>query len=106
MVDNPSVGELTRRIADLVGRFDRFDQALSELVRKDVYSAEQQALKAELARLQTQADRLEAEVEAREKDRVKERGEARRYYWAALLVCVATAISTVIGEAVVRTVLG
>lgn len=96
---------LGERIANLTARFDDYGRQLAELVRKDVYVAEQKAILADLSRLQAKTDELEREAEQREADRVKERGEWRRRMMGTVVACVSTVLATVLGEILIKVLL-
>lgn len=101
--DEPTPGELSRRITELAARFDesvRFQD--QQLVRKDVYGADQRAMLADQARQEAKTAELEREAEQREANRVKDRSENRRMIWTAVLSCVALTVGTILATLLLK----
>lgn len=101
MADEPTLGELSRQIASLSSRFDRYDASLDKLLRVDVYMADQRAVNADLLRLQTEVTKLEAEADAREAAREKERGEWKRSKYSGWVGAIVASVIGVLGPIIV-----
>lgn len=109
MGDDPTPGELGRAVSNLSAQLGELN---TRLVRADVYEAHRAAMQADLQRLERRLDEVERDLEqhaaradASEKDRVRERGEWRRWFWGVVIACLVTAFATVAGEAIVKVVL-
>lgn len=62
MPDEPTVGELVRRFAEIASRLDRItDRLESEFVRKETYSAHRDAHKAELKEARDDIEEIKKE---------------------------------------------
>lgn len=99
-------GELSRAVATLSDRVAEFGRALgdlrAELVRRDVYEAQRQADRAEVARLRADVDRLEREADEREAARAKDRAGIQRANWGAVLACIGTIVAGVVTQVILR----
>ena len=62
MPDEPTVGELVRRFAEIASRLDRItDRLESEFVRKETYGAHRDATKAEVAEARKDIEEIKSQ---------------------------------------------
>ena len=105
MADEPTLGELGRQIAGLSSRFDRFDDKLGALVPRGEYDAHRAQDRADIARVEAKADKLETEADVDRADRLRQGSEWRRAKWVGWLGLAGAILAAVVGPLITAAVL-